>query len=101
MKIAASIPSLGCRDVPEQCSVVVRVEQVRTARDRGHQEQGQRGQDELAVDQGPSQEQEHNGGADRAEDGAQVRVDTVDTPSRSSRGATGPAPDGPAATRRG
>ena len=63
MKIAASIPSLGCRDVPEQCSVVVRVEQVRTARDRGHQEQGQRGQDELAVDQGPSQEQEHNGGA--------------------------------------
>ena len=59
MKIAASIPSLGCRDVPEQCSVVVRVEQVRTARDGGHQEQGQRGQDELAVDQGPSQGQEH------------------------------------------
>ena len=59
MKIAASIPILGCRDVPEQCAVVFRVEQVWSARDGRHQEQGQRGQDELAVDQGPSQGQEH------------------------------------------
>ena len=48
MKIAASLPSPDCNDVPEQCAVVVRVEQVRTARDRGHQEQGQCGQDDPA-----------------------------------------------------